>query len=58
MIQNIVMALGIKITVLTLTFFGMGEMYLAIFADVGAAILTILNTTRILKYRGFWQKNR
>jgi Cd2+/Zn2+-exporting ATPase len=56
MIQNIVLALGIKITVLTLTFFGMGEMYLAIFADVGAAILTILNTTRILGYRGFWQK--
>lgn len=56
MIQNIVLALGIKITVLTMTFFGMGEMYLAIFADVGAAILTILNTTRILRYRGFWQK--
>ncbi len=56
MIQNIVMALGIKLTVLTMTFFGMGEMYLAIFADVGAAILTILNTTRILRYRGFWQK--
>ncbi|OXS26433.1 MAG: cadmium-translocating P-type ATPase [Acetobacterium sp. MES1] len=58
MIQNIVMALGIKITVLTLTFFGMGEMYLAIFADVGAAILTILNTTRILRYRGSWQKTK
>lgn len=58
MIQNIVLALGIKITVLTLTFFGMGEMYLAIFADVGAAILTILNTTRILSYRGFWQKTK
>jgi Cd2+/Zn2+-exporting ATPase len=56
MIQNIVLALGIKITVLTMTFFGMGEMYLAIFADVGAAILTILNTTRILRYRGFWQR--
>jgi Cd2+/Zn2+-exporting ATPase len=56
MIQNIVLALGIKIAVLTLTVLGMGEMYLAIFADVGAAILTILNTTRILKYRGFWQK--
>ena len=58
MIQNIVLALGIKITVLTMTFFGMGEMYLAIFADVGAAILTILNTSRILRYRGFWQKKR
>ncbi|MEL7662402.1 heavy metal translocating P-type ATPase [Acetobacterium wieringae] len=58
MIQNIVLALGIKIAVLTLTFFGMGEMYLAIFADVGAAILTILNTTRILRYRGSWQKTK
>lgn len=58
MIQNIVLALGIKITVLTMTFLGMGEMYLAIFADVGAAILTILNTTRILRYRGFWQKTK
>ncbi len=51
MIQNIVMALGIKITVLVLTFFGWSEMYMAIFADVGAAILTILNTSRILTYR-------
>ncbi|MGL4605923.1 MAG: heavy metal translocating P-type ATPase [Eubacteriaceae bacterium] len=52
MIQNIVLALGIKIFVLGLTVLGLGELYLAIFADVGAAILTILNTSRILKYRG------
>ncbi len=51
MIQNIVMALGIKLTVLALTLLGWSEMYMAIFADVGAAILTILNTSRILTYR-------
>lgn len=56
MIQNIVLVLGIKFVVLSMTFFGMGEMYLAIFADVGAAILAILNTSRILRYKVFWQK--
>jgi Cd2+/Zn2+-exporting ATPase len=55
MIQNIVLALGIKIAILGLTVIGMGEMYLAIFADVGAAILTILNTGRILRYKGIWK---
>ncbi|WKY45311.1 heavy metal translocating P-type ATPase [Eubacteriaceae bacterium ES2] len=52
MIQNIVLALGIKFLVLGLTVLGYGEMYMAIFADVGAAVITILNTTRILKYKG------
>ena len=45
--QNIALALGIKTLVLILSFFGLTSMWLAIFADVGVAILAILNSFRI-----------
>ena len=44
--QNIVFALGIKLLVLTLTPFGLVSIWLAIFADVGVAMLAILNAMR------------
>lgn len=44
--QNIVFALGIKFLVLCLTPFGLVSIWLAIFADVGVAILAILNAMR------------
>lgn len=44
--QNIVFALGIKLAVLALTPFGLVSIWLAIFADVGVAILAILNAMR------------
>ena len=46
--QNIVMALGIKAACLILGAVGIGNMYLAIFADVGVMILAVLNATRCL----------
>jgi len=46
--QNIVMALGVKLICLALTAFGVTNMYLAIFADVGVMILAVLNAIRCL----------
>ncbi len=46
--QNIALALGIKAICLILGAFGIVNMYLAIFSDVGVMILAILNATRAL----------
>ena len=48
-IQNIVFALGIKGIFLVLGALGMVGMWLAVFADVGVALLAVLNAMRILK---------
>ena len=45
--QNIVLALGVKAVFLSLGVFGSISMWLAVFADVGVALLAILNSTRI-----------
>ena len=47
--QNIVFALGIKAVFLLLGAMGMVGMWLAVFADVGVALLAVLNAMRILK---------
>lgn len=47
--QNIVFALSVKIFFLTLGAMGHANMYEAIFADVGVALLAVLNSMRILK---------
>ncbi len=44
--QNIIFALGVKLIVLALTPFGLVSIWLAIFADVGVAMLAILNAMR------------
>ena len=46
--QNIVFALGVKGIFLTIGALGMATMWEAVFADVGVALLAILNSTRIL----------
>ncbi len=47
--QNIVFALGIKGLFLLLGAFGAASMWEAVFADVGVAVLAILNAARMLK---------
>lgn len=47
--QNIVFALGVKIAVLGLAAFGIGNMWLAVFADVGVSVLAILNAMRCMR---------
>ncbi len=46
--QNIVFALAIKFMVLALAAAGMATMWLAVFADVGVAVLAILNAMRAM----------
>ena len=47
--QNIILALGVKFLVLTVTAFGFGNMWMAVFADVGVAVIAILNAIRMLR---------
>ena len=46
--QNIIFALGIKAVCLILGAFGIANMWLAIFADVGVMVLAVLNAIRAL----------
>jgi len=46
--QNIVFALGVKGLILLLGAFGMASMWAAVFADVGVAVIAILNSMRTL----------
>jgi len=49
--QNIILALGVKLIVLALGAGGIATMWEAVFADVGVALLAILNAVRIQKMR-------
>ncbi|MGL4568448.1 MAG: heavy metal translocating P-type ATPase, partial [Fusobacteriaceae bacterium] len=49
LIQNVVFSLGIKAIVMILGVLGYASMWLAVFADVGVALLAVLNAMRILK---------
>ena len=49
--ENIIMALGIKGVCLILGIFGIVNMWLAIFADVGFMILAVLNAIRVMYIR-------
>lgn len=47
--QNIVFAIGVKVLAMILVATGLVGMWLAVFADVGVAVLAILNSMRTLK---------
>lgn len=49
--QNITLAFGVKIIVLALGAWGLASMWEAVFADVGVALLAILNAVRIQRMR-------
>ena len=46
--QNIVFAIGVKLIVLALVAVGFATMWWAVFADVGVAVIAILNAVRAL----------
>ena len=50
--QNIVLALGVKIIILVLAALGIANMWLAVFGDVGVAIIAILNAMRAMNVKG------
>ena len=47
--QNIVFALAVKLAVLVLGALGIANMWIAVFADVGVAVLAILNAIRAMR---------
>ena len=47
--QNITLALGIKAVFLVLAVFGSATMWMAVFADMGASLLVVVNGLRLLK---------
>lgn len=49
--QNIIFALAVKAAVLVLAACGIANMWLAVFADVGVAVLAILNAMRCLRVK-------
>ena len=49
LIQNIILAIGIKAVFLFLTIAGLGTMWMAVFADVGASLLVVANGLRLLR---------
>ena len=49
--QNIVFALAVKLVCLLLGAIGIANMWVAIFADVGVMVLTVLNATRALRIK-------
>lgn len=49
--QNIIFALGIKLLILVLAALGIANMWLAVFGDVGVAIIAILNAMRAMSVK-------
>ena len=49
--QNIIFAIGVKVLVLILGAFGLASMWAAVFADVGVAVIAILNSMRTLNIK-------
>jgi Cd2+/Zn2+-exporting ATPase len=49
--QNIIFAIGIKLVILLLSALGYATMWAAVFADVGVAIIAILNSFRALNVK-------
>ena len=46
--ENVVFAIGVKVAVLLLATVGLGNMWMAVFADVGVTVLAVLNAMRTL----------
>ena len=49
--QNIVFAIGVKVLIMLLTAIGIGNMWIAVFGDVGVAVLAILNAMRAMRIK-------
>jgi Zn2+/Cd2+-exporting ATPase len=49
LVQNITLALSIKAVFLVLTLLGMGTMWMAVFADMGASLLVVANGLRLVR---------
>ena len=50
-VENIILALGVKILIMILALFGMANIWEAIFADVGVALLALFNALRAMRIK-------
>jgi Cd2+/Zn2+-exporting ATPase len=50
-IQNVTVALGIKITVMVMGVLGVANLWEAVFADVGVTVIAVLNSLRLIRNR-------
>ncbi|NLB30127.1 MAG: hypothetical protein GX822_00500, partial [Alcaligenaceae bacterium] len=49
LLQNISFALIIKLFFLIITLIGLGTMWMAVFADMGASLIVVFNSLRLLR---------
>lgn len=49
LVQNVTVALGLKVVFLALTLLGLGTLWMAVFADVGASLLVVANGLRLMR---------
>jgi Cd2+/Zn2+-exporting ATPase len=49
LVQNICFSITLKVLFLTITIAGYGDMWMAVFADVGASLIVVANGLRLLK---------
>lgn len=49
--ENIIFSLGIKLLVMLLLSIGLGNLWIAIFADVGVALIAVVNSLRVLRIK-------
>jgi Cd2+/Zn2+-exporting ATPase len=52
-IQNIVFSIVMKVAFMALSFFGVLDLWLAVFADVGVSVIAILNAMRVLNVKQY-----
>ncbi len=45
--ENIIFSIAVKVAILVLSAFGIANMWLAVFGDVGVAVIAILNAMRV-----------
>ena len=48
-LQNIIFAIGVKVAVMLLGILGMANLWEAVFADSGVALLAVMNSMRVMK---------
>ena len=58
LIENITLSIGIKVLFFILALFGMATLWMAVFADMGASLIVVLNGLRLLKFEPSLGKNR
>ena len=49
--ENIVFAIAVKVITLILSAFGLAQMWMAIFADVGVMVIAVINAIRALRVK-------